>query len=132
MPERVVCYLSVPFTYPSVAIPGILLFVRPHPLGQPFPAIPWFCFPRPKRDHTNPHQNTRGDNDDNPSSAHEVSVSNTAQLQNLFAPHFLAESALQQPNTRPNCEAFSNALSRVHRASAVFFPHVTDVTYETM
>jgi hypothetical protein len=59
------------------------------PLTQLLPIVLWLLFSRPKRNYTNPEQNTGRQNDDDPFPPHGLTLSNAAQLRNLFAPIFL-------------------------------------------
>ena len=54
------------------------------PFTQLLPIIFRLLFSRPKRDDTQPHQNTRSQNDDYPSSAHRTSVSGFERNENFF------------------------------------------------
>jgi hypothetical protein len=65
-----------------------ILFNNPKPLPQLLSMILrllWYSPSRPKRHHTNPHQNTYYQHDDDLSSAHSFTLSKPAQLRNLFA-----------------------------------------------
>src|SRR5262249_39804185 len=93
------------------------LFNNPKPLPQLLSMILrllWYSSPRPNRNHTNPHQNTHRQNDENPFPPHDLTLSDTAQLRNLFAIHFFAKCVLP-PHTlwrAPAARSGDGALAR--------------------